>query len=43
MLDLIEEVRLPDEVAEYVEILMRRVRDEAFPSLPLLRRIAPLT
>jgi len=42
MLDLIESLLRPDEVEIYVRILLRNVRAEKYPSLPMLRRIAAL-
>jgi hypothetical protein len=42
MLDMIESLLEPDEVDLYVRLLLRRMRDERYPSLPLLRRIAAL-
>lgn len=42
MLDLIESLLRPDEVEIYVRILLRNVRAENYPSLPMLRRIAAL-
>jgi hypothetical protein len=43
MLDMIESLLQPDEVDIYVRLLLRRLRDENYPSLPILRRIAELT
>ncbi|MET9271459.1 hypothetical protein [Kribbella sp. NPDC003557] len=43
MLDMIEAQLRPDEVDMYVRLLVRRMRDEKYPSLPILRRIAALT
>ena len=43
MLDMIESLLEPDEVELYARLLLRRMRDERYPSLPLLRRIAALT
>jgi hypothetical protein len=43
MLDMIEAQLHPDEVDMYVRLLVRRMRDEKYPSLPILRRIAALT
>jgi hypothetical protein len=42
MLDMIESQLRPDEVDIYVRWLVRRMRDEKYPSLPILRRIAAL-
>jgi hypothetical protein len=43
MLDLIETLLRPDEIGIYVEILLQKIRQETYPSLPVLRRIAELT
>jgi hypothetical protein len=43
VLDLIESLLQPDEVEIYVRILVHRMREENYPSLPILRRIAELT
>jgi hypothetical protein len=43
MLDLIEELVGPDEVADYAEVLMAKVRADQFPSLDLLNRVRSLT
>jgi hypothetical protein len=42
MLDLIEELLRPEEVAVYVAILVRKIDSEVFPSIPMLRRLAAL-
>jgi hypothetical protein len=42
MLDLIEELLRPEEVAVYVAILVRKIDSEVFPSIPMLRRVAAL-
>jgi hypothetical protein len=42
MLDLIESLLRPDEVQIYVRILVRKVRRETYPSIPMRRRIAAL-
>lgn len=42
-LDMIEELLTPDDVPVYVELLLSRVRDERFPSIPMLARIKALT
>ena len=42
MLDLIEDLLAPEEIAEYVEFLTERVTEETYPSMPLLRRLAKL-
>jgi hypothetical protein len=43
MLDLIEELVGPDEVADYAEVLMAKVRGDQFPSLDLMNRVRSLT
>ncbi|MEU8227224.1 hypothetical protein [Kribbella sp. NPDC048915] len=43
MLDMIESLLEPDEVDIYVRLLVRRMREENYPSLPIMRRIAALT
>ena len=42
VLDVVEHLLRPDEVPEYVEILVHRFDQETYPSMPLLRRIAAL-
>jgi hypothetical protein len=42
MLDLIESLLQPDEIQIYVRVLLRKVRRETYPSIPMLRRIAAL-
>ena len=42
MLDLIEELLRQDEIAIYASVLIRKVRDDGYPSIPMLRRIAAL-
>ena len=43
MLDMIEDLLEPDEVDVYARLLLRRMREENYPSLPIMRRIADLT
>lgn len=43
MLDMIEAQLRPDEVDLYARLLVSRMRDQNYPSLPILRRIAALT
>jgi hypothetical protein len=43
MLDMIESQLRPDEVDIYVRLLVRKMRDENYPSVTILRRIAELT
>jgi hypothetical protein len=42
ILDVVEHLLRPDEVPEYVEVLVHRFNQETYPSMPLLRRIAAL-
>jgi hypothetical protein len=42
MLDQIEELLEPDEVQIYARMLVRKIRADAFPSIPMIRRIAAL-
>ena len=42
MLDLIEQLVGPEEMAAYAEVLMRKVRDDTYPSMDLIRRIKSL-
>jgi hypothetical protein len=42
MLDLIEHLMQPDELPEYVAMLLERIESETYPSIPLLRRLTAL-
>ena len=42
MLNWIEELLTPEDVPVYVELLLERVREENFPSIPMLARIKRL-
>ena len=42
MMDLIEELLLPDEVPAYAAVLMDKINDERFPSVSMMRRVADL-
>jgi len=42
MLDMIEQILRPDEVPAYAELLMQKIRDDRFPSIPLLNRVMAL-
>jgi len=42
-LDMIESLLRPHEVEIYVRLLLRGMREERYPSIPILRRIAALT
>jgi hypothetical protein len=39
MLDLIEKLLTPEEQPAYIVFLQDRLRDEQYPSMPLLRRL----
>jgi len=42
MLYMIEQILRPDEVPAYAELLMQKIRDDRFPSIPLLNRVMAL-
>lgn len=42
MMDLIEEMLTPDDVAEYTQVLMDKIRADEFPSLALMSRVRDL-
>ncbi len=42
MLDLIEELLTPEEQPAYVVFLQDKVREDQFPSIPFIRRLAAL-
>jgi hypothetical protein len=42
MMDLIEELLPPDDVAAYAAVLMEKIREENFPSVPMMRRLLRL-
>lgn len=39
MMDLLEEILLPDERPAYAAMLMEKIRDDQFPSLDMLSRV----
>jgi hypothetical protein len=43
MMDLVEELLLPDDVPAYAAVLMEKVRGDAFPSVPMMKRLVDLT
>lgn len=43
MMDLIEELLLPDDVPAYAAVLMEKIRADAFPSVPMMKRLVELT
>ena len=42
MLDMIEQLLRPEEVPAYAELLMQKIRDDRFPSIPLHNRVMAL-
>jgi PBP1b-binding outer membrane lipoprotein LpoB len=42
MMDMVEELLTPDDVERYTEVLLDKVRDEQYPSIPMLARIRDL-
>jgi hypothetical protein len=42
MLDLIEELLTPEETPAYVVFLQDRLREDRFPSIPMLKRLTAL-
>ena len=42
MMDTIEEMLTPDEVPNYAQVLVRKVADEQYPSIGMIRRIRDL-
>ena len=42
MLDLIEELLTPEEIPTYVVFLQEKIREEQYPSIPLLKRLSAL-
>lgn len=42
MLDLIEELLTEEEYPAYVQLLQGRLRDDRFPSIPMLKRLTNL-
>jgi hypothetical protein len=42
MMDMVEELLTPDDVERYTEVLLDKVRDEQYPSIPMLARIRSL-
>jgi len=43
MMDLIEALIAPDEVPAYAAVLMAKIRDDAFPSTSMIKRVVELT
>ena len=42
MMDLAEQLLLPDDVPDYAEVLLGKLRGDAYPSLDLVRRLSSL-
>ena len=43
MLDTIEELLTPDDVDDYTDLLLSKIEDDQFPSIPMLNRVKNLT
>lgn len=43
MMDLVEELLQPDDVPAYAAVLMEKIYDDVFPSIPLMQRVLALT
>jgi hypothetical protein len=43
MMDLLEELLLPDEVPAYAAVLMEKIRENTYPSVSMMRRVVALT
>lgn len=43
MLDFIEQLLEPDDVPAYAAVLMRKIQDEKYPSMPMMSRLVELT
>ena len=42
MMDMVEELLLPDEVPAYAAVLIQKMREENFPSVSMMRRVISL-
>lgn len=42
MLDMIEQILTPDDVAAYAAVLMQKIENDAYPSMSMLRRVLEL-
>jgi hypothetical protein len=42
-MDQVEDLLAPDEVPEYVGVLVEKIADDNFPSINLIRRVVSLT
>jgi hypothetical protein len=43
MLDTIEELLTPDDVADYAQVLLQHIEDDRFPSIPMIDRLRELS
>jgi hypothetical protein len=43
MMDMAEQLLTPQEVPAYAELLMQKIREDRFPSLPMIARVQALT
>jgi hypothetical protein len=42
MLDTIEELLTPDDVDDYTDLLLSKIEDDQFPSIPMISRLRDL-
>ena len=42
MLDMVEELLTPEEIPAYIVLLQDRLRQDRFPSIPMLKRLKDL-
>jgi hypothetical protein len=42
MLDTIEELLTPDDVDDYTDLLLSKIEDDRFPSIPMISRLREL-
>jgi hypothetical protein len=42
MLDMIEQILTPDDVAAYAGVLMQKIEEDSYPSVSMLRRVLEL-
>jgi hypothetical protein len=43
MMDLVEQLLLPDDLPAYAAVLMEKIRGDAFPSVSMMKRVVGLT
>jgi hypothetical protein len=43
MLDTIEELLTPEDVADYAQVLLQHIEDDRFPSTPMIDRLRELS